>query len=660
MADIFLSYARADQANVEDLASALEQDGYSVWWDRHIDGGAEFSAHIERELEAAIAVIVAWSAESVASRWVRDEAGIALETGKLIAISLDGTAPPIGFKQIHAVDMTAPQGQANLQRALEHKLAREPVARLQTAEPVAMPRKKRTMVLAGIGAALIMLVVAVAFIRPGADSGLFANEEADVSIAVAILPFASTSDPDLEEFRSANSASLVNHFAGMENLTVSSPAATAAATGRNLTPEDLGEALNVDFLIEGELASSGENVTASLSLTDTDTGTTVWSRQVLGSKSNLGFFRRHIGLTLSSMLVTRLAEKRGDFDIPDGIGERGREAFLHGYEALNMRGIFNSGPIALRQFRVATSIAPDFADAHAGLAYILADSAPGDLAMSRAELEAEQKAANARALELDPDNVLARAASATAALLLYGDVAKALEISEQLVEQAPRNIFVQQTANIALGAAGRPREALTHIDQATAIDPLNQMSYWRRTSTLFMIGDYSTLKESARACPAPCGGAAWLWHGALIRTGSVSAYRSDIDDIIAMSDADPDSIPSHEMDKIARMFLLDEDVVIDPEDGIAEGFPFMQVLIRAGRIEDGFRVAMRNIEGRPTLDLLALLDGSRMTVPEAIRADPRYHAIFEIPRFKGIAEYRRAQGLIDGLPVFPMKPYEGS
>ena len=53
MADIFISYAREDRAIAERLASAIEASGKSVWWDRHIKGGSQFSKDIERELHAA-------------------------------------------------------------------------------------------------------------------------------------------------------------------------------------------------------------------------------------------------------------------------------------------------------------------------------------------------------------------------------------------------------------------------------------------------------------------------------------------------------------------------------------------------------------------------------------------------------------------------------
>jgi hypothetical protein len=74
MADILISYARQDRDRIGKLAAALEAAGFSVWRDRHIAGGAEFSKDIERELAAATVVIVAWSERAIESRWVKDEA----------------------------------------------------------------------------------------------------------------------------------------------------------------------------------------------------------------------------------------------------------------------------------------------------------------------------------------------------------------------------------------------------------------------------------------------------------------------------------------------------------------------------------------------------------------------------------------------------------
>jgi hypothetical protein len=107
---VFLSYARADQARAGLLAKALEARGFDVWWDALIEGGAAFAKRIESALDDADAVIVAWSRSSVASDWVLDEATRGRDERKLVPVSLDGTVPPIGFRQYQSVDLSRWQG----------------------------------------------------------------------------------------------------------------------------------------------------------------------------------------------------------------------------------------------------------------------------------------------------------------------------------------------------------------------------------------------------------------------------------------------------------------------------------------------------------------------------------------------------------------------
>lgn len=105
MARIFLSYARTDRERVGKLAAALENAGHQVWWDRRLIGGAEFERQIEKALNEAEVVVVVWSAASVKSHWVRDEASAGRDRNRLVPVSLDGAQPPLGFRQLHTIDI---------------------------------------------------------------------------------------------------------------------------------------------------------------------------------------------------------------------------------------------------------------------------------------------------------------------------------------------------------------------------------------------------------------------------------------------------------------------------------------------------------------------------------------------------------------------------
>lgn len=110
MASVFLSYAREDVAKAKGIALALETAGHSVWWDRHIKGGAQYSKEIEDALKRADAVVVLWSVHSVDSPWVRDEAAAGRDRSQLVPVRLDEASPPLGFRQYQSLDLRAWKG----------------------------------------------------------------------------------------------------------------------------------------------------------------------------------------------------------------------------------------------------------------------------------------------------------------------------------------------------------------------------------------------------------------------------------------------------------------------------------------------------------------------------------------------------------------------
>src|SRR3954447_9790406 len=110
---IFLSYAHADRAKAQRLAEILERSGFTVWWDALIEGGSRFASTIDEALQKADVVLVLWSKHSVESDWVRDEAAHGRDRHRLVPVSLDGCAPPLGFRQIQIIKLAPWHGRAD-------------------------------------------------------------------------------------------------------------------------------------------------------------------------------------------------------------------------------------------------------------------------------------------------------------------------------------------------------------------------------------------------------------------------------------------------------------------------------------------------------------------------------------------------------------------
>lgn len=114
MAKVFLSYDREDAAKARTVAQLLERAGNTVWWDRNIKGGAQYSKEIETALADADSVVVLWSPSSIDSAWVRDEAAAGRDSGRLVPVMIEPTTPPMGFRQYQTIDFTGRKARSKL------------------------------------------------------------------------------------------------------------------------------------------------------------------------------------------------------------------------------------------------------------------------------------------------------------------------------------------------------------------------------------------------------------------------------------------------------------------------------------------------------------------------------------------------------------------
>jgi hypothetical protein len=112
MADVFISYKTGDRPRVQRLVQGLRAEGLGIWWDQDIALGEPWELTIERALEDARAVLVAWSPEAVTSEHVKAEARRACEQGKLIQVFLAPCDPPLFFGERQGVSLVGWAGDA--------------------------------------------------------------------------------------------------------------------------------------------------------------------------------------------------------------------------------------------------------------------------------------------------------------------------------------------------------------------------------------------------------------------------------------------------------------------------------------------------------------------------------------------------------------------
>ncbi len=71
MAEVFVSYSRANEALAKRVESGLKTCGFEAWRDDQLPAHRAYSEIIEQRLRGASAVVVLWSKEAAQSQWVR-------------------------------------------------------------------------------------------------------------------------------------------------------------------------------------------------------------------------------------------------------------------------------------------------------------------------------------------------------------------------------------------------------------------------------------------------------------------------------------------------------------------------------------------------------------------------------------------------------------
>ena len=389
MAGIFLSYSREDASFAESLTRLLEQAGHDVWWDRNIGSGSEFSGEIEAALEKAEIVLVAWSKESVKSRWVRDEAAVGGDTGRLIPVSIDGSLPPMGFRQFHTLDLSgwkpgkkdplSAELLGDIDRRVMAKGKSSPAPAAATLDPVGIAaRRKPTWMMVAALLALVSLAGTTFFVL----RVRYQKEDRTTKPTIALVSFAApSSDPQLRDLSGQVRDSLSHALSqsGVPARLFDSMPANGSAAG--------------DFLIAGEMGRSADKAVASVRLIEAAHGVTIYSTRFEAAPDEILDFPERIGAQMASFLsngATLLTLDRRHPVDPAVMTE-----LLSGQDV---------GDLQLYQTnkRVAAK-APDVPSAQVGVAFLtgfVLDQLPRG---ERPQALAEGRRAYDRALELAPD-----------------------------------------------------------------------------------------------------------------------------------------------------------------------------------------------------------------------------------------------------------------
>ena len=443
MVDVFISYSRRDRAQIEKLAQALEAEGFSVWWDHRIAGGAAFAAEIERALNGAKAVVVAWSINAVQSEWVIDEAGVAKKDGKLIPVRLDATHAPIGFRQYQEIDFSDWDGAPD----------------------------------ADAFTRLLRSVSQYVFRRGSSPNTDLVEERAgsEYTDAIAVLPFDNlTGDPGQQFLVDGVHEALVTNLSKIGRLKVISRTSAKRYAGSDKSIREIGAELGVSKIVEGSVMRAGDEVRITVQLIDARADTHIWADSFDRDMTNILQMQRDIAQAIVekiSVVLTPAESSR--LATASRVRKEAHEAYLKG-----MYHWYKLTPedmqIALQCFEEALAADADYAPAHAGAGMVWAGVQQMGVMLPRVAA-AKIRASIEKALSLDGG--LFQAHFVRAAYLTWSawDWAAAGDAYERAIDLNPNFPDTHAYHSHYLSIVGRFDEARTAIEKALNLDPFNPL-----------------------------------------------------------------------------------------------------------------------------------------------------------------------------------------
>ena len=485
---VFLSYARADQKQAAKLAEALEAAGLKVWWDAMIEGGTVFAKSIEASLTSCDAVIVGWSRTSVESDWVRDEAAKGRDLRKLVPVSFDGTAPPLGFGQYHSIDLSHWRGNADgaevagLIRAIALVTSKDIPAPPRPARASSSPTfvTRRTLLVSTSGLAIAGVAGLIAWRR-----GIIGGSVQPSSNSVAVLPFENLSgDPDQAYFSDGLSEEVRATLARNVMLLVMAETSSGKFRDRKDDAKTIAATLGVAFLLDGSVRRAGEVVRVAADLIDGATGFSSWSRTFDRSMRDIFAVQSEIADAVASALAAQVTAADAPVSATDQeLSSSGGTTNIAAYdEYLRGRALYDLSSdeaaerAALARFDAAIVADPNYAAAHAARSRSLIAIANqyGEVGQLD-EYYAAAIVSAQRAIALAPK--FADAHSTLGLVLFQGrlDAQAAREPFENSRLLGPGDANVLARYSLYSARIGRTNEAADAMGRALVLDRLNPL-----------------------------------------------------------------------------------------------------------------------------------------------------------------------------------------
>jgi adenylate cyclase len=309
--------------------------------------------------------------------------------------------------------------------------------------------------------------------------------------SVAIMPFrVQGGDDDQRYLAEGLTEELIVELGRFRRLQVASRSASFALADEKPDPVRVGDALRVQYVLDGQVRKVGANVRIGLTLSETEVGSVVWSDKIVRPSEELW---DALDETVSKVAAT----VAGRMEEASMIAIRRRppenyhafECLLRGIDHHRLGGVTDDNAReALAWFSKAIEADPHYAAAYACRVCAASWLPEFDLGQGERDIR--------RSLELDPCDPEANRILGFIELLNDNyDQAKVLSV--RAMQMNPTDAYMKARSAAIMTYVGEPHFALALVDEAEALDPL--LPVWcveERGVALYALGRYQESLDS--------------------------------------------------------------------------------------------------------------------------------------------------------------------
>jgi len=305
--------------------------------------------------------------------------------------------------------------------------------------------------------------------------------------SLAVLPLVNLSgDADQEYFADGMTEELITNLGRIGGLRVISRSSVMTLKHAKKTLPQMARALNVDALIEGSVARSGDRVRIMASLVEANPERQLWSDSYEREAKDILSLQTEVAGAIARQIRLKVASgEQGRPIHQQAVNPAAYEAYLRGRSYLRLTE-FRDYQEAMKQFKAAIEMQPTFAQAWAGLAsahYMVSSVyVPPRDAMPKVREAAE------RALELDGDLSEAHALIGAVSAQFEWNWAVAEEEFRTALRLNPSDANAHLYYSFVLLETGRFNEAISHARRAHDLDPLSSYVVVQLAQTYYMVG----------------------------------------------------------------------------------------------------------------------------------------------------------------------------